>query len=492
MLKLPVSAGALLLLGVTLFACEDEDKHPSNVVVQFTTSSLEITENDDEHMVLLNLSSPLTSASEFKIKVEPAHLITTEPVAVAGVVTVPVPRGSRTASFKLKSITNNTDNPDQQVSINLMSLAAPLIAGDKSTFKVTIKDDDDAPAPTSVANFLNNGATITENDQAGVEYVIQLSTPAASAGTITIGVNAGSGVYARHFLSQPAINDGKLVLDVAQGQATVSFRVSSIENAEATGQLDLVFSINETTGNIVRGERTDETLTIVDDELLGKPKGYNNSNSVDSYATMYEYDIQGRITKRNWVSHTPYKQSGTDEYFYNNANQVIKIRKHAYKEIVFTWSGDRIIKSEEVQEGVVKSYTDYGYDDAGNVGLVAPYYRQNNGEYKAGLFFVYLYFNDGNVYKQLTYNPLEDAEAEPVLVSTKTYDNYLDVANPFPMVEILPGIKSQRKLATTYVVEENGTTQTYHITYEFREDGQPAKRHTTGAGNAQIVDYQYY
>jgi hypothetical protein len=487
-----VSASAFLL-GAVLFACEDENQQIQNVTIQFKAPSLEIVENGDEHVIEFSLSNTIAAASELSVKIEPANLVVTDPVAVNGVVTIPVAKGAVMTSFKLRAIANSTDQSDQKVNISIVKLPVPLVSGEQSTFVVTIKDDDEAPVPQSFADFINNGATIAENDQAGVEYVIQLSAPAATAGTIDVVVNPGRGVFARHFTSQPAVSNGKILLEIAQGQQTAKFRVYPIENTDATGQLDLVFGIAGTTGTIVRGLKTEEVLKIIDDELLGRPKGYTSANSMDSYKTLYEYDLQGRILKINWESHTPYKQTGADEYFYNNANRVVKIRKHAHKEIVYTWVADRIVKSEDVQDGVVKAYTDYGYDEAGNVALVAPHYLQPGGEFVRGMFFVYLYFNDGNVYKQLAYQPVDDPEgSEPVLISTKTYGNYIDVANPFPMVELLPGIKSQRKLAGTYVLEDNDRTETYQITYEFRADGQPSRRHVTGAGNNQTVEYLYY
>ena len=108
-----------------------------------------------------------------------------------------------------------------------------------------------------------------------------------------------------------------------------------------------------------------------------------------------------------------------------------------------------------------------------------------------GLFTIYLYFSDGNLYKSLTYQESGDPE-EPHLISTKTYDNYIDVENLFPMTEVLPGVRMQTKLATSYRLEEGETDMTYEMWYEFRPDGLPAKRIATTAGETQTAVYHYY
>jgi hypothetical protein len=125
------------------------------------------------------------------------------------------------------------------------------------------------------------------------------------------------------------------------------------------------------------------------------------------------------------------------------------------------------------------------------VGGVVSYYRQDNGEFLKGLFTVYLYFVDGNLYKTLTYNDTGDPE-NPQLVRTRTYENYIDVSNPFPMTEILPGVNPQAKLPTTYRTEEAGTDLTYQMTYEYRPDGLPGKRIATPQGDLQTAVYYYY
>ena len=108
-----------------------------------------------------------------------------------------------------------------------------------------------------------------------------------------------------------------------------------------------------------------------------------------------------------------------------------------------------------------------------------------------GFQSAYLYFDDGNLYKVLLYNASAEGE-EPVLISTRTYDGYIDVVNPFPMVEILPTVKTQTKLPTVYRVEEGGIDLLYNVSYEFRADGLVGKRIASGTQDSEVVAYSYY
>jgi hypothetical protein len=107
------------------------------------------------------------------------------------------------------------------------------------------------------------------------------------------------------------------------------------------------------------------------------------------------------------------------------------------------------------------------------------------------LIFVYLYHLDHNVYKVLGYS-VSDESDDPVLISTKTFDHYYDVENPFPMVDILPGQKAQNKLPSSYRVEENGHDIVYGFTYQYSGEGRPLTRTATSSSGQEVAYYEYY
>lgn len=149
------------------------------------------------------------------------------------------------------------------------------------------------------------------------------------------------------------------------------------------------------------------------------------------------------------------------------------------------------MRSEKIINGQKTAYSEYDYDSDGNIGAQALYNRQASGEYKLSLLFVYLYFTDGNLYKQLTFIPIAGSE-EHQLISTRTYEGYSNVLNPFPAIEIVPGVVAQRTLPASYRLEENGADLLYQFSYQYRADGLPARRATSGAGQAEMTTYQYY
>jgi hypothetical protein len=116
---------------------------------------------------------------------------------------------------------------------------------------------------------------------------------------------------------------------------------------------------------------------------------------------------------------------------------------------------------------------------------------QPDGNFKLSTVGVLFHYVDGNLYKHLVYTPSNGNDEELYLVSTSTFENYIDKDNPFPMIEVLPGINVQKKLPGTYRHEANGHDLRYNLSYEFREDGKVSKRTVTGP-TAEVVVYQYY
>ena len=187
----------------------------------------------------------------------------------------------------------------------------------------------------------------------------------------------------------------------------------------------------------------------------------------------------------------PGHTGGIYTYVYNATGQLEKIVKSSIREEIFLREGDRIVKSEEYTNSVLTKYTLYGYDVAGNVAEAAVHYRQPDGTLILSTLLVYLYYTDHNVYKVLTYS-IPKGSNEQVLTGTKTFDNYIDVENPFPMVDILPGHNAQRKLPTSYRVEENDVDITYHFTYQYTNDGKPQSRTATSPSGSETAVYEYY
>jgi hypothetical protein len=480
----------LTATSVFLLSCDDDDvKDPSNskVIVQFALPELTLSENSNEKTIALNFGKPSIQDGTIEISVDTANTkyFHTSPAVVNGILLLEVKKNDASATF---AITPANVNGSKQLEFRLKEVPENFLMGSQNKIALTIQDE---ASPFSYVDFIPVNATIKENYSEGYPIQLHLSESPTVDGSIVLEANSTKAIYGEHYVTVPAFSNGTLTLAGTPGTSVVSFTVIPVDNTIINGEFEIEFSISETLGNIQKGTTVKESFRITDDELENMPKGYEIAAGSWGLKRTVEYDALGRIDKVHIESATPAKSTHTESYFYNGAGLLEKINKYPNIDEIFTWQNDRIIKSESVDHGVVKSYTVYDYDDYGNVSGTATFYLQPGGEYKAGILFGYLYFTDGNLYKALSYAPAEGND-EPTLLSTSTYDGYIDAANPFPMVDILPTVKTQTKLPTTYRVEGNEKDLLYNLSYEFRSDGRVGKRTATGAQTTESAIYHYY
>lgn len=481
----------------TFVTCKQEQEEIQNatkIIVGFDTAEKTIKEDIAEQILQLKLSrkAPVPGIITLLLPQDVEKAFTTNPQAVNGRLQLPIKEGDLIINFKIKPINNSTKDGHREATITLGQLAYPFVAEANKSINITILDDE---IPTdyeeSLASFIPNEVTLPETNTTGVTFVIHLSEPAAISGTINVSIASEKAVYNTHFISQPAAVNGIITLPVTEGSRTVAFKVIPLSNSDITGELSIDFTITGTSGSIQKGERLKQTLKISDDELSQKPKGYENTSGNTIIKKIFEYDQQGRVAKVNWESYNPYYTKGTDTYLYDEQGKLTKINKYTGRDIHFSWQNGRIIKSETVVNGTVNEYTEYKYDTQGNIAGTSTHHRQQDNSFTPGFTSIYFYFPDGNIYKSQTYMPGSNA-GEPILVSTRTYEGYTNRDNPFPMVEILPTVTSQTKLATSYRVEEGGIDLVYTLSYQFRPDGLPEKRIATSTQDSQTAVYHYY
>jgi len=494
MKKLTRGIGLLGFFSIALLSCDEDPltEDATSAKIQFQINTTEVVENTTESAVIIQFSKPASEDAIISLKTENdfANVLNTVPEIENGLINIAIQKGDVSTMLKLKPVDNLSKNGDKVLTLTFHNLPGQYVAGTNQSLSIVVKDDE-VTDPKTVANFIAQEATLEETNITGIEYQIHLSEALTSEAVIKIDLSSEKGTYDLHFVTEPAAENNTITLPVSAGQKIVAFKVKPVNNNDITGELNIKFTISQTGSPILKGEILEQTLIIKDEELAGKAKGYELSSGNTIVKRFYEYDAQGRIAKIDWENYTPFLTRGTDTYFYDENNNVVKINKHPFKDIVYHWSNGRIVKSDEVSDGVVVAYTEYEYDEAGNVGGHVTYNRLDNGEYAKGLFTIYLYFNDGNLYKSMTYQESNNPE-EPTLLRTRTYDNYIDKTNPFPMTEVVPGVNTQTKLATTYRVEETELDLTYQLVYEYRPDGLPAKRIATATGDTQTAVYHYY
>jgi hypothetical protein len=494
-----INTSALFLFIALLAGCQKSEDlappAPSQVAIEFKSAQLSLSENEPTRTVELLLNSPAVKDGTVKLSLDSINQtrFTTEPALVNGQINLSISKNQESVAFKIKPVNTPVAEGNRTMIMTLLQPSEGFRLGQKKSLSLTIIDDDTTGnnQAKSVANFIGQDANISEKNQQGQVFTIQFSRPLAANGSLEITVESPAAVYGTHFTTNPAAVNGRIGLTPAIGSQNVHITVVPINNSTINGDLDINFSIINTGGSIQKGTQLNQTIKISDDELANKPKGYMTSGGGWGLKKIYEYNETGKVKRVHIESSTPATSSRTETYFYNSHGQITKINTHPQIDVVFTWANGKIIKSETIDHGIMDQYTLFEYDNFGNVSGAANYYKQPNGQFKLGSLMGYLYFADGNLYKSLYYIPKEGSE-DYTLISTRTYEGYIDAENPFPLVEIIPGIKSQHKLPTQYRIEENGADLNYKFTYEFRPDGLVSKRITTGGQGSETASYLYY
>ncbi|MCU0368507.1 MAG: hypothetical protein MUF39_06725 [Cyclobacteriaceae bacterium] len=338
--------------------------------------------------------------------------------------------------------------------------------------------------------MLNLGST-RENSPDGSTVMLVLSHPSPGAGMVDVTIDSEKAVYGIDYVTEPAALNGKISLPVAVGADKLEFKVLPLNNNTINGEREISYALSASQGSVILGTELSHKLLITDDELYGLPKGYTTAAGNGwSDKKAYEYDEQGRVTK---VITQQNALVITENYHYNAAGVLTKITESDFSETIFIYDNDgKVVKSEKYKDGILKAYKVFSYDPAGNVGEVAWFTRQPSGDIILSMVFVYLYYDNGNIYKRMVFNPVQDSE-ELVQVSEETYDGYLQKENLFPVYELVPGKSAQPWLPTTYHYSNAGIEYSYAFTYEFDEAGRMIKRNVLrNGGIVETNRYEYY
>lgn len=479
-------------LVTVLFAssCEDE---PQAVVqqgsAQFEKSELSFSENTETTTITVTLNKQATENGELSIQVTSSNVENFQfnPGAVDGIIKLPFFKGQSRVSFEVTSLDNDILDGDKALDFTIMSITPGYYIGATRTLSMKWADDE-TPAQVFFADPESHGR---ENSNNAFPVTVSFSHVTKAEGIVSVSIESADAVYGIHFTTTPAAINGLISLSVERGKNEVVFNVLPVDDELYNEQRTITYTIVGVEGGIEKGEILKHDLKITDDELGGYGKGYEVVGGGWRYKKHYEYNEDGTISKVYWDQYTPGHTGGIYSYVYNATGKLEKIIRSSVREEIFLREGDTIVKAEEYTNNILTKYTLYGYDGAGNVAEAAVHHRQPDGTFVLSMLFVYLYHTDHNVYKALTY-AIPAGSDDQVLVSTKTFDNYLEVENPFPMVEVLPDQKAQNKLPSSYRVEENGHDITYQLTYQLSSEGKPLSRTATSPSGSETAQYEYY
>lgn len=481
---------------IALLSCDDEiDNVVPQVVVQFQHLNQTLREDSNEGynvLLLLNQAAAVNGTVTLTMSENMHHRVQTNPAHNNGMITLPVTKGSSQLHFEVSAVNNTLTEGNQTITFSIQATQG-FISGDKKAFELLIEEDDNGEETPvlSTVNFEMQQQSLLENAVESLVYKITFAPAVTQPSNVFVNITSDN---AQAFVTSPASVNNTITLHAPVGTTSLTFTLDAVNNSDFDGNSQVEFTIANTDGSVIKGAQIKQTSTIIDDELSGKIKGYEVLGPEGSEKRTYQYDLKGRIAKIITERNAPHNPTTlTDTYFYDAQDRVTKINLWPGRDIIYTWNNDRIVRAEVYQDDNLIQYANYDYDALNNLVGVEPFYKQSDGSFKMAGVTVYLYFTDGNLYKSLTYNnPGNDQE--PVLIITRTYENYLNVGSPIAMFEFLPTVQFQNKLAGTYRFENHSIQKdiTYQLSYEFREDGLLSKRIASAPGETQTTNYHYY
>ncbi len=491
-----MALGLLILAGV--FACEkDEIETPppagtTPTVVQFG-ADVTLAENAGTKEIKVQFNKAASRAGTLTIELISAFpaAFQTTPAVKDGLLELPVAKGAQSAAFTIRPVDDSAQNEDRTVTFEITDVTEGFEIGTKESLVVTMADNE-SPAESARANFSPVSGNLSRGQAEGIDITIVFSRPLASAGKVALELSGAA--YEARITTQPALDgNGKLELQAAAGATSVSFKALPEFSASWDGDKAIAFAITATDGGIEKGTALSFSLNLQGEVLgTGRPKSWESIGGGWRFKETYEYDEAGRIAKKHWEKETPAFSQGTTTYEYADNGLIEKVIYFPNREENFFQKGGRIVRSENISDGVKISYSEYDYDAFGRLSTQVEHHRQPSGEYLLSFKYVYEYENNGNITRQLTYTPQANS-AELVLHSTRTYGNYIFAANHFPMIEVIPGVVMQHHLPGSFRLQENGADIQYTIRYDFGFGGfLPVRRTISGGGTTEVTSYEYY
>lgn len=153
------------------------------------------------------------------------------------------------------------------------------------------------PVQPARVNFDRSAIVIREDQPAGGEITLLLSSPAPEAGTVTLHVSSASAVYGDDYTTVPAAIGGEITWVVEPATSALSLRVLPIAQELATGARTIQFTIDRASGGVRPGDTRTLTVTIEAEA----PTPGNRLARYETYANhwrtsrAYTYTAEGRV-----------------------------------------------------------------------------------------------------------------------------------------------------------------------------------------------------
>lgn len=186
---------------------------------------------------------------------------TTSPAVAGGVITLPVVAGATTLSFDILINDDALPEPTEQVTFQIGSVPAGMVAGTGNVHVHSILDNDSPPTITfstlSIAAMESGGAQL---------FQLSVAPPPSANEWVEVSITNGLGaVYGADYTTGPA-GPVSFQVPVPTGAATASFTATIINDVLVELDETVTFTLTGSSAGLTIGTNTVATLTIYDDD----------------------------------------------------------------------------------------------------------------------------------------------------------------------------------------------------------------------------------
>ena|GEM_PF-2628017 len=334
----------ILLLGVTLFSCKKEENRQS--IVQFENSSLSSLEFGDTQHVGISFSSPLTSDITLTLDITDSTAVygkdyTTSPDGSSKTISIPIPKGSTTASFDFIPIQGTSVKSGKVVKFALSGHYNNAQFGLISTLRAKIIDD------ASLVQFVNPILSLNEFGTAKV-VTVAFSSPIQYDGNLSLTVSDSTAVYGRDYTTSPDGSSKTISIPVTKNATSASFTISPVQKSSADGDKIVNFSVTGLPKAVQFGTIVKQIATVVDDDLVCYLPMNGNAMDVSHVASSTQVQGATLTTGRKSLSNTAYQMDGiSNDIIIPNSKVLDTIRRITMtawiKPVSFYGSGNNAI-----------------------------------------------------------------------------------------------------------------------------------------------------
>jgi hypothetical protein len=250
----------------TIIFNDDESPSYSNFVLEGDV----IKETAQEGIKIeIFFSTPAEGEGSLNIAFSPAQAayginFISVPAAVNNQMTLQILPGQAAVSFQIFPQHDLTYTPALDIFIEIVTATGVLKVGTRKSYLLTILNEDVA----ALINFKSATSSLLENNSSGVVLEMEINPPALGAGNAIIVYEMPGGAYNTDFKTEPAIENGKMVLPITKGQSSASFKVLPVNNSSCAPQTKSIYwTIKSTSGSIRAGNDVFNEMTLVKDEV---------------------------------------------------------------------------------------------------------------------------------------------------------------------------------------------------------------------------------